>query len=148
MRESDKNKRFKELISTVLTENNEPPADLLSRIMAAIKRRQRIYAGIEIAGFSLSFTISLAALFFGIGELGRQLAQAGTLKIFSLIISDFAVVLANWQEFMFSFLESFPLWPMILTLAGVLLLLISVKFIFDKFPKVNLQPIFKNNFNY
>lgn len=138
---------FEEQIKKAL-EWQEPLTDLSPKIIFAIARRRRFYVGLEIFGFSVLSLASLSLLIFAVGELGRQLIQAGTFRILSLVISDFMVVLANWQEFSLSFLESLPILPAILMLGGVLLLLVSIKFIFDNLPKLNWQPNLKNSFHY
>ncbi len=128
-------KNFEEILITTLAEDQEPPADLFDRIVFAIDRRRRVYARLKFGGFSLLSAASLSLMFFAFGELGRQINQAGTLKFLSLIFSDLEIVLANWQEFSLSFLESLPILPITLSLAGILILLFAVKFMFESLPR-------------
>lgn len=137
--------RFEKMLPEILAESQEAPADLLPKIILAISRRRRLYARLEMAGSLVMSGISLAVLFFAIGELGRQLEQAGTLKIISLVFSDSMAILANWQEFTLSFLESLPVWPAALTLAGFLMLLVAAKFAFDSLPKLSFNLSLKIN---
>jgi len=136
----DKNKRFSELIGSVLTETVEPPVGLLSRVMAAILWRQRLYAGLKtFASLTLSLG-SLAIIFLAAQEVVLRINQSGILSILSLLFSDLAVVLANWQTFVLSCLESLPVFPIVLTVGATWVLLISLKFVFENTLK------FKNNF--
>lgn len=140
--------KYEQLVASILAANSEPPAFLLPKITSAIARRRRFWAGLEVFGSLALSAASLTGLFFAAGELIRQLSQAGTFSILSLIFSDFMVVLANWQSFALSFVESVPVWPAVLTLGGLALLLVSFKFVFDNLPKLNWQAKLKNNFNY
>lgn len=135
--------QFEEVLPAVLSADKEPSADLFDKIMSAINARIRFYAELKICGFLSLFVSSLAGLFFAFGELARQLERAGTLKIFSLIFSDLGTVLANWQAFVFSFLESLPIIPFVSVLGGVLILLVSVRFVFDNLLKLNWHLTFK-----
>ncbi len=134
---------FEEQIKKAL-EFQEPSTDLLPKIIFAIARRRRTYARLKFGGFSLLSAASLSLMFFAFGELGRQINQAGTLKFLSLIFSDLEIVLANWQEFSLSFLESLPILPITLSLAGILSLLFAVKFMFVSLPKINPHLAIKN----
>jgi len=112
---------------SVLAEQDEVPVDLLSRIMSAIFWRQRFYAGSKAAGFLTLSLGSLAIIFFTAQEIILQINQSGILNILSLLFSDLAIVSANWQSFVFSCLESLPVFPIILTSGALLILAVSLK---------------------
>lgn len=140
--------KYEQLVASILVEQSEPPAFLLPKITLAIIRRRRFWAGLEVFGSVVLSAVSATGLSLAGGELVRQLAQAGTFRILSLLFSDFMVVLANWQSFALSFAESFPVWPAILTLGGLALLLVSFKFMFDNLPKLSWRVNLNNGFNY
>jgi hypothetical protein len=129
---------FEDILSQILADK-EPPADLLSRISLAIERRRCFYARVKAFSFSVVLVLSSALIFFMFGELARQLAQNGTLEIISLVFSDTLVILANWQAFALSILESLPVWPIVLVSAGALAALVSIKLILENLFKVNLR---------
>jgi len=138
-------KNFEEILMTILAENQEPPMDLLPRIILAIERRQRFYARVKAISFLATFGASFGPLFLAAAELNRQLAQSGTLRMLSLIFSDTLVILANWQTFGLSILESLPIGPIILVSSGVLIALTSLKFILENLPKSNWHLTFNIN---
>jgi len=139
---------WEELVGSILSEQNDPPAFLLPKITSAIARRRRFWAGLEVFGSLALSLASVAGLIWAGQELVGQLMRAGTFTILSLIFSDFMVVIANWQAFALSLVESLPVLPAILTLGGAGLALISFKFMFDNLPKLNWQPNLRNNLNY
>lgn len=139
-KDSRKKDNFEEAIQSVLAEKAEVPADLFPRIMSAIFRRQRLYAGLKTGGFLISSLGSLAVIFFATQEVIWQFGQSGILNILSLLFSDLTVVLVNWQAFVLSCLESLPVFPIILISGAALLLLVSLKFVVENTVKL------KNNF--
>lgn len=124
-------------LAAVLAESQEPPADLFNRIVLAIERRQRVYARLKFSGFSLLSAVSIFLTVFAFGELARQLGQNGSLQFFSLIFSDLGIILANWQDFSLSVLESLPVFPITLSLAGALMFLVAIKFMLASLPKIS-----------
>ncbi len=88
--------------------NNLPPG-LFDKVMAAIsEERARLRA---IRNFIISSFCSVGALisaFFVWNGLVRELAASGFGQYASLIFVDFQAVLANWQDYGMSLLESFP----------------------------------------
>ncbi|MDD2753727.1 MAG: hypothetical protein PHT44_03920 [Candidatus Portnoybacteria bacterium] len=133
------------MLPEILAEGQEPPAYLLPKIILAISHRRLFYARMEMIGSLAVSGISLSVVFFAVSELGRQFEQTGTLKILFLAFSDSMAILANWQDFALSFLESLPVWPFALTMAGFLLLLVSAGLIFNSLPKLNFNSTFKLN---
>jgi len=53
-------------------------------------------------------------------NLMSALAQSGFLNFASLFFSDFGVAMANFQDFIFSTLESFPVFSVAFLLGGVI----------------------------
>ena len=142
---SSKESKIDEMLKTVLSESQEPSADLLSRIILAIERRQRFYAIIKVSVSLAGLTVSGGLLFLAAAELSRQLAQSGMLRILSLVFSDTWLILANWQTFVLSILESLPIGPIILVASGALIALTSLKCILENLPKINLRLILNGN---
>jgi hypothetical protein len=122
----------------------EPPAGLflkvLSRIeaeekIALLKRRIFVFSGLVCAsttGLIVSFNFARNAI-----------AESGFGEFFSLIFSDPAIVIAYWQNFFLTLLESFPIIEATIFLAVMFLLLQFIRFINKDLGIINV--IRKNN---
>lgn len=110
----------------------EPPADLLDKVVFRVKREQRmalIKRRLAIsAGAGLS---ALAALVFVGGVFIDDANQSGFLQFFSLIFSDWSILLYSWKEFSFSLLESMPVFSLAALLAITVILISSFKFLIE-----------------
>ena len=124
-----KKNNFEDVLQSVLAEKNNVPVDLLSKIISAIFWRQRVLASLKAAAFSVLSLGSLAVIFFATQEVIWQLGQSGIMNILSLLFSDLAVVLANWQSFVLSCLESFPVFPIVLTSGAALIFFVSLRIV-------------------
>lgn len=142
----EQNDKLNELISSVLAEELEIPAGLLSKIMSAIFWRQRFYAGVKASGFLVLSLISVVALFFTVQETLWQINQSGILNILSLLFSDLTVILANWQSFVLSCLEALPIGPLVLTVGAMLLLLVSLKYVSENLSRINFHSKLRVNY--
>lgn len=139
--------RQEKLAAAILARKEEPPSSLLPKILMNIAQRRRARARLRIFGFSLLSAASVPVLILAVGELIRQLGQNGTLSILSLIFSDSRILLANWRTFFLSVLESVPVLPVLVTSASILLLLVSIKHVFENLVRINFHLTLKNNIN-
>ena len=98
----------------------EPPAGLERKVMRRIARYERRRLFLKTAGFGLLFATSAAGVVMGYLNLMSALAQSGFLNFASLFFSDFGVAMANFQDFIFSTLESFPVFSVAFLLGGVI----------------------------
>jgi len=133
-----------ELIASVLSQDLEVPAKLLTQILSAIFWRQQLYAGLRLSGLALSSIVSSLALFFALKEVVFKMSESGAWSILSLVFSDLEVVTANWQAFSLSFLEALPIFSIILTTGAILAMLVSFRFVFRNLMQINFRPILKN----
>lgn len=96
-------------INIMTYSQNNPPPHLLNKVMAAIaNERARLKA---IRNFIIASLICIGALvstFFVWNGFMRELASSGFGQYASLIFLDYRAVLANWQDYGMSLLESFP----------------------------------------
>lgn len=96
-------------INNMTYSQNIVPADLLNKVMAAIaNERARLRA---IRNFIISSFCAVGALvsaFFVWNSLARELTTSGFGQYALLIFIDFKAVVANWQDYGMSLLESFP----------------------------------------
>lgn len=105
----------------------EPPAQLLSRIMASI-RSERSARAERRRAFAFSFGLIMSLIVFvpSFLSLRQELAQSGFYAFFSLIFSDTEIVAAYWKNFVPSLLEALPATSLIFLLAAVCLFLRSI----------------------
>lgn len=107
--------------------NLTPPADLLGRVVARLAREKRINSFRRLLFFSFSSAVSLAGIILLFRSVASSLLESGFWRFFSLLFSDFSVVMANWQNFFGSLLESLPIINLILVLALLAVFLESMK---------------------
>ena len=98
----------------------EPPADLNRKIMQRIERYERRMLIVKATGFGLLFLGSVAFLVAAYFNLTAAFAQSGFFNFASLFFSDFSVAMANFQDFAFSMVESFPVFSAAFLVAGVI----------------------------
>lgn len=115
---------------------------LFNKIMARIgKEQRRLAVKRRITVFSLGLMASTAAFFPTLAMTRNELAESGFLNFVSLVFSDLNAVLANWQNFLFAILESFPTISVIAFLAVIFVFLQSLKLMGREtkvvFPSVN-----------
>src|SRR5258708_5328685 len=105
----------------------KPPKGLLGRVLCriqaekklAISRRRTTY-------FSVALGASVAAFFTASFALQGALFHSEMLHAFSLVFSDPAAVLADWQDFSLFLLEALPVGYLVLFLAALFALLESL----------------------
>lgn len=98
---------------------------LLAKITSRIEYERQIQnLRPRLWGFLGGTIFSLGLLAFAVSSCVRALAGSGSLHFVALSFSDFSVMLANWQDYAYSVLESLPLGAIALALgAGVLAVL-------------------------
>jgi hypothetical protein len=107
----------------------EPP-DLLPKIMRQIKNEQHsLNLKRRLAIFSLSMVSSMIVLVFAFKMVWFGFADSGFYQFFSLIFSDFEIVILYWQNFAMSLLEALPAASLIIFLASALVFINSLKFL-------------------
>jgi hypothetical protein len=104
--------------------------ELFNKIMHRIHKEQRLrIIRRRIAIFSVIFVASLTAFIPAFHALQKSITESGFMQFLSLLFSDFEIVVAYWQNFALSLLESLPVLNLIMFLAVVLALLESIKFL-------------------
>lgn len=117
-----------------------PPDDLLGKIMARIKRKERLLVLRNVIFFSMGALISLVAFFPAFGAFRAELSRSGLLQYLSLIFSDTGTVMAYWSDFSLSVLESLPILTMAAFLATILVFLESLKFLLKNLNDAVIHP--------
>ena len=100
---------LKRLIFRIYGMDELRKTELQARIMLRITRYQRRVLIAKTAGFGALCAASISLIVFGSIDLVSGLAQSGFFQFASLFISDFSSAAANFQDFAFSLLESFPI---------------------------------------
>jgi len=104
------------------------PPGLSEKIIRLVgeERRQRELRK-KILASALFFAASLALIVPSLTSFKNGLSSSGTLQMFSLIFTDFSVVVANFGDFLMSVLEALPLFPMTAFFASALVFVVSFK---------------------
>ncbi|HBH46479.1 MAG: hypothetical protein A2445_03975 [Candidatus Jacksonbacteria bacterium RIFOXYC2_FULL_44_29] len=108
----------------------EPPAGLLGKVMNRIyqaKRLQNIKRRVFV--FSMITLGSVLAFISSAKMLHSGLTQSGFTQFFSLLFSDFQIVITNWQNYSLSLLETLPIMSLILFVGITLIFLEALKFL-------------------
>ena len=81
---------------------------LFEKIMRRIGEEQRFAAKRRLVFISLGAIVSLAVLVPAFNLARTNLAESGFLQFLSLAFSDFGIIIAYWQSFAMSLLETIP----------------------------------------
>lgn len=118
------------LKSTSNLAQREVPAGLFKKVMDGIYQAQRRRViRYRLVLFSAGIIGSVVAFIPVFGMVQADFNGSGFFSFFSLIFSDSGVVMAYWQNFFMSLLESFPAFSVAMLLATVFLFLQSLKFL-------------------
>jgi hypothetical protein len=124
------NPNYEKLFATLTSPN--PPAGLTEKILSRISRHERNLLGTKIAVSACVFGASVGVAVAGYINLMASLSQSGFFQIFSLMFSDFSSMAANFPDFAFSIMESFPIFTTALLLAGVMFAIWSMAALIDE----------------
>lgn len=101
---------------------------LFEKIMARIEtERKKISLKRKTIGFSLVLAVSLAGLIPSIKMAYTGFVDSGFYQLFSLAFSDTSIIMAYWQNFVLSLLESLPLTGILATGISLFVVLGSLK---------------------
>jgi hypothetical protein len=117
----------------------EVPADLKERILSEIRslseRQLRMRIRLAYAGIFLSLIMAFSSIF----NASRGFIKSDFWQVLSLLFTDLSVIARNWQEFLFSLEETFPLGLVLMVLIPVFTLLISLVYYFDNSQHNNVK---------
>lgn len=113
----DESDRFGKVISGL---ELRAPAGLLERVLFSIMKRERRSAILKLAVYSCASVLVAVLFTFSWSAANAAFYRNGTSQLFSLVFSDFQSVLANWNYFALSFVESLPILPVIYLLLSIL----------------------------
>lgn len=120
-------KDYKKLFTHL--EPMEPPVGLFNRVMNRIREeKQLIILKRRIMIFSVGLLASVAMFIPVFRWVQADLTQSGFLQFFSLVFSDFKIVITYWQNFSMSLLETVPAVSLAILFATVFAFLELLKF--------------------
>jgi hypothetical protein len=121
-----------------------PPKELESLILRRVKKIQK-------RAFWVKTTFSFSGVFASIlssayvfSVFGKTLLNSEFWSLFSLAFSDATVIMAHWQEFLFSLLETMPSIIFALILIPIFTLLASLNYLSEIYSNYNKF----NNYKY
>ena len=124
----------------------EPPAGLLNKIMARIREEELLLSiRKRLILFSSVVLMSAGAFIPVINAFQAEFAQSGFSQFLSLIFSDFGSVMANWQDFGLTILESLPAMSLIALLTTALVFLWSSKHLAEALKSFSFSRQFVNS---
>jgi hypothetical protein len=97
----------------------EPPSGLAKTILLRIERRERQLLAVKTAASAVVFAVSLWVIEIGYTNLVAGAERSGFLSFLSLLFSDFSFVASNLSDFLFSIIESFPIFAAAAVLGGI-----------------------------
>jgi len=121
---------YEKLFSTL--RDPEPPTGLTEKILLRISRHERRMLGAKIAASACVFGASIGVAIAGYVNMVASLSQSGFFQISSLMFSDFSSMIANFPDFAFSVMETFPIFTTALLLCGVLFAVWSMAALIDE----------------
>lgn len=110
---------------------SEPPAELLDKILICVREEKLFFAKKQIFIFSFAALAATGIFVSSAGIFKAEFFQAGFLNFFSLLFSDFSVMVDSWQDFGLALLESLPAMSIIIFLSAALVIFWSLKHIFQ-----------------
>lgn len=120
--------------------NPEPTDSLLPNILLKINQQEKMATKKRAIIFSLSSTLSVILLFFAFKLFQTSLVESGFWRFFSLIFSDFSLVVAYGKNYLLTLLETLPVINLVVFLAVILIFLESIKFLAK-----NIKAFYFNN---
>ena len=90
----------------------------------------------KTSSFGVLFIASAGAVVLAYFNLVSALTQSGFLDFASLFFSDFSVAMANFQDFAFSILESFPVFSTAFLVACIIAVIWSATHFFNDIAEV------------
>jgi len=106
---------YKKLLMNLKDAN--PSDELFEKIILRIGREERMQiAKKRVLFFSVFFIASFFGFIYSFIAVQAAFINSGFMEFFSLLFSDFGVVVACWQNFALTLLESLPVLALVVTL--------------------------------
>ncbi|MDD5639231.1 MAG: hypothetical protein PHR47_00250 [Candidatus Pacebacteria bacterium] len=140
-------KEYKKLFMNM--EEANPSNKLFEKIMLRISREEKLsIVKKRIAVFSVFLIISLGGFVYSFIAVQNALVSSGFTQFFSLIFSDFNIVIAYWQNFLFTLLESLPVFAMVVFLIMFSIVLSFLTFLMKDMKFINSNNILRKKYGW
>jgi len=107
------------------TRDLEPSAGLEGFILAKIEAIGDRQAKRKLVFSYVGILVSIIAVFYSVAVFGEGVIKSEFWRLMALAFSDLGTVLANWKDFSFSLLETFPVVYMAIIIIPIFTLLLS-----------------------
>lgn len=107
------------------TSDLEPSAGLKGFILVKIEAIGARQAQRKLAFSYTGIAVSIFAVFYSVAVFGEGVIKSEFFSLVSLVFSDLGIVLANWKDFSYSLLETFPVIYAAVIIAPIFTLLLS-----------------------
>lgn len=114
----------------------EPSDGLFGVILQHFQKEQRFLIIKRSLLFFFIFIVSAAAVVPSFQAARAGLVDSGFIQFFSLLFSDFKIVMTDWQNFIFALLESLPAANLAIFFITILVFLESLKFLLKNIKEV------------
>ncbi|MFA6048171.1 MAG: hypothetical protein WCV59_04050 [Parcubacteria group bacterium] len=104
----------------------EPPVILQAAILCNIKKAKARQIRQELVFSEVGLISSILAIFYTFFAFGQTLLKSEFWNMMSLSFTDAGVVLANWHDYLYSMMETFPVLTLAIILLPIFVLLVSV----------------------
>lgn len=134
----DELEKIGEIISKL---EQKAPGQLAERVVLAIEIHEKKSAKIRAWAYSGILAVTTGLLVIAGNYSLSQLKASGSWQTFSLLFSDFQVVMSNFNYFMLSLAESLPVIPIIGTLLAVMAFIVLAGLAVNNFQKISKSNI-------
>jgi len=111
----------------------EPSANLLHKIILKIKEEKELNSVKKSFFIFISLFVSSASiLFLSINSLINKIKNVGFIYFLKTLFLDYKNLVSFLGDYLFAFLENFPLVEFILTLLGIIILFFALEMFFSK----------------
>ncbi len=117
----------------------EVPADLLRQVMSRIHNERQIAAAKRrLIIWAVGLTVALVAFLPALNILRAGMLESGFIQYFSLFFSDTRIILAQWESFALSLLETLPATGLIAFSAVLLVIFHAARRLAQEWQKIAL----------
>jgi hypothetical protein len=141
----DELEKIGDIISKIDYKN---PDQLAERIILLVEKKDKKSARIWMWIYSGGLTVSAVLLYFTAHSTISELNSSGAYGTFSLLFSDFQVVVSNLNYFLLSLAESLPVMPIIYLLLTIMAMISLAGLVINNLKKVSQNNNIYNNFKY
>ena len=108
---------------------------LLQSVLLRIRKEERSRTMRRDLAYAGAFFASLVALFFSWNVFRAEIVQSGFIQLASLFLSDTAIILTDWRNFVLSILEALPVVAITALFSSLWLAILFLKYLVESLEK-------------